>query len=41
MNKLAQEANLKKPKVSLEDMRKQASKLKNSSVSKKKKQQHS
>ncbi len=38
MDKLAQAANSKKPKVSLEDMRKQAAQLKNSSISKLKKQ---
>lgn len=41
MNKLAQEASSKKPKVSLEGMQKQAAQLKNSSASKIKKQQHS
>jgi len=41
MNKLAQAANSQKPKVSLEDMRKQASLLKNNSGSKTKKRQHS
>lgn len=37
MNKLAQEANSKKPKISLEDIRKQAARLKKNSVSKTKK----
>jgi hypothetical protein len=41
MNKLAQTAGSKKLKISLEDMRKQAVLLKNSSVSKIKKQQPS
>lgn len=40
MNKLAQAAQSVKSKLSLEDMRKQAAHLKNSSVSKTKKQQH-
>lgn len=40
MNKLAKQANSKKPSVSLDQMRKQASLLKNSSGSKVKKQQH-
>jgi len=38
MNKLAEQANSKSPKVSLDDMRKQAMQVKNSSVSKVKKQ---
>jgi len=41
MNLLAQKANSKKSKISLEDMRKQVQALKNSSSSKVKKQQHS
>lgn len=41
MNKRAQAAISKQPNTSLEDMRKQVARLKNSSVSKKKKQQHS
>ena len=40
MNKLAQEATSKQPKTSLEEMRKQVTRLKNSSISKVKKQQH-
>ncbi|MEO6978804.1 MAG: hypothetical protein ABI113_10520 [Mucilaginibacter sp.] len=40
MNRLAEQINSKKPKVSLEQMRKQASELKNESRSKVKKQQH-
>ncbi len=38
MDQLGQQANLKKYKVSLEQMRKQASDLKNKSISKVKKQ---
>lgn len=38
MNRLAEKANLKKPRLSLDEMRKQASTLKNSSSSKLKKQ---
>jgi len=41
MNRLARQANSKKSNVSLDQMRKQASQLKNSSDSKVKKQQHS
>jgi hypothetical protein len=41
MNRLAREAHSKKPKLSLEDMRKQASTLKNSSTSKVKRQKQS
>ncbi|GAA4330246.1 hypothetical protein GCM10023149_35310 [Mucilaginibacter gynuensis] len=41
MNKLAEAGSSKQPKTSLEDMRKQVSLLKNSSVSKIKKQQQS
>lgn len=40
MNKLAKQANSKKSSVSLDQMRKQASLLKNSSDSKVNKQQH-
>jgi len=40
MNQLAKAANSKKSSISLEEMRKQASQLKNSSASKVKKQQH-
>jgi hypothetical protein len=39
MNKLAQAINSKKPQISLEDMRRQVSQLKSSSISKTKKQQ--
>jgi len=41
MNKLAQVASSKNPKISLEDMRKQVAQLKISSISKTRKQQHS
>jgi len=41
MNRLAEQINSKKPKVSLEQMRKQAAELKNENRSKVKKQQHS
>ncbi len=41
MNKLAEQANSKKSKLSLEDMRKQVTLLKTKSVSKVKKQQSS
>ena len=41
MDKLARQANSKKPKVSLEEMRKQISFLKNNSNSSVKKQQQS
>lgn len=40
MNHLAQKANSKKSRISLEEMRKQVQALKKSSVSKVKKQQH-
>jgi len=39
MNKLAEQVNSKKPKLSLEEMRKQVAFLKNKSISKMKKQQ--
>lgn len=38
MDRLGQQANLKKSKISLEEMRRQASDLKNKSISKVKKQ---
>ncbi|HWZ14938.1 MAG TPA: hypothetical protein VNW95_06835 [Mucilaginibacter sp.] len=41
MSQLARQANSKKSNVSLDQMRKQASQVKNSSGSKVKKQQHS